>query len=66
METITTEEQLDALPEHSLIWYWIKWDCVRIHALMQKINGKWISATDPDDEYGYTPALPAQVLTWPT
>lgn len=65
MRTITTVEELDALPERSLIWYWIEWDSVRIHALMLKLDGDWVSATDPDDDYRYTPALPAQALSWP-
>lgn len=66
MQTIETREQLDALPDDTLIWYWIEWDSVRIHALMHKMSGEWFSATDPDDESIYRPSLPAFVLTDPT
>jgi hypothetical protein len=62
VKRIDTREQLDALPDSTLIWYWVEWDSIQIHAIMHKMSGEWYSATDPDDDSIYRPSLPAYVL----
>lgn len=61
--TITTREQLDALPALSVVWFHVTYDSVRYFSLLSKDHdGNWFDATNPDHDHRYTPLLPCHLL----
>lgn len=55
LPVVPTDESLAALPDGSVIWYWITYDAVEIHQQLMKHGDWWRNANDPDDDFAYVP-----------
>ena len=59
-------EELRELPVGTVIWYSLRYDGQAMYSVMEKgLDGTWLSAMDPEDDYAYKPLLPATVLFTP-
>lgn len=52
---VETDAELAALPDGSVIWYWVTYDGVEIHQQLMKHSDWWRNANDPDDAHEYFP-----------
>lgn len=55
LRKVQTDAELAALPDGSVIWYWVTYDGVEIHQQLMKHGDWWRNANDPDDAHEYFP-----------
>lgn len=60
---IATDDELAALPDGSVIWYWVTYDHVEIHQQLMKHGDWWRNANDPDDMHEYFPTTERLSIT---